>query len=391
MGTLREERERAEAEQRRLWLRLGVAAVVLLAGVVGVGLLAGGRPVPPGRSTAEAAAADPVQAAVPVLAGFVEQARGLRFRTRPVVTVVDPASFAKIVAEPLTGAAGGSSNPLATARALGLAHPAGRPGAPSADLEAFYSYLRHQVVLRSDMPLDAFGRVVLAHELGHALADQNFDLLALTRAAAADPDQLRALTALVEGDATRLELAYLGTETAAEQADVRRRYNYDPRPASFADNNRLFPYTVGRDFVIALAGQGGNAAVDAAFRRPPASTAQIIDPRKYLGGVEPIGVRPPAAVGARVDEGSLGQFGLAMLVSRGRRVLNVSATSQWVGDSYVTFRSGQGFCTYDNVVLNTAAARDQIFLDLAPLARNPANRTRIEKSAERGVRVQACT
>jgi hypothetical protein len=391
MATLREERERAEIEQRRLRIRLGVAVVVLLAGVAGVGLLAGGRPVPPGRGAAAVVDADPVQGAVPVLAGFVEQARGLRFRTRPVVTVVDPADFAKIVAEPLAGAGTAQSNRLATAQALGLAHPAGRPGAPSADLEAFYSYLRHQVVLRSDMPLDAFGRVVLAHELGHALADQNFDLLALTRAAAAEPDRLRALTALVEGDATRLELAYLGTESAAEQADVRRRYNYDPRPASYADNSRLFPYTVGRDFVIALATQGGNAAVDAAFRRPPTSTAQIIDPRKYLAGVEPIGVRPPAATGARVDEGSLGQFGLAMLVSRGRRLLNVSATSQWVGDSYVTFRSGRGFCTSDNAVLNTGVARDQLFLDLASLARNPTNRARIEKSGERGIRLQACT
>jgi hypothetical protein len=390
MGSLREERERLAAERRRLRVRLGVAAVALLAGVTGVGLLAGGQPVPPGRGTAEAADADPVRAAVPVLAGFVEQARGLRFRARPAVTVVEPADFAKIVAEPLAGAPSGA-NRVATTQALGLAHPAGRAGAPSADLEAFYSYPRHQVVLRSDMPLDAFGRVVLAHELAHALADQNFDLLTLTRAAAADLDRLRALTALVEGDATRLELAYLGTETAAEQADVRRRYNYDPRPATFADNNRLFPYTIGRDFVIALAGQGGNAAVDAAFRRPPTSTAQIIDPRKYLGGVEPIGVRPPTPAGTRVDAGTLGQFGLAMLVSRGRRVLNVSATSQWVGDAYVTSGAGRGFCTYDNIVLNTGEARDQLFLDLAPLARNPANRTRIEKSAARGIRVQACT
>jgi hypothetical protein len=35
----------------------------------------------------------------------------------------------------------------------------------------------------------------------------------------------------------------------------------------------------GRDFATALAEQGGNAAVDTAFRRPPASTAQVIDPK----------------------------------------------------------------------------------------------------------------
>lgn len=388
MGTLREEAARVEAEQRRLRVRIVVAVVVLLAGVAGVGLLAGGRPVPPGRGTFQPASADPVQAAVPVLAGYVEQARGLLFKTEPVVTVVDPAAFAKIIAAPLAGVGGGPANRLATAQALGLAHPA---GAASADIEAFYSYPRHQVVLRSDMAFDAFGRVVLTHELAHALADQNFDLLALTKAAAADPDRLRALTALIEGDATRLELAYLGTQSAADQADVRRRYNYRPALATYADNSRLFPYTAGLDFTQALAGTGGNPALDAAFRRPPESTAQIIDPRKYLGGVEPVGVRAPAAAGTPVDAGSLGQFGLAMLISRGRRLLNVSATSQWVGDSYVTFRSGKGFCTYDNIVLNTGTARDQVFGDLATLAGNPANRTRITKSADRGVRLQACT
>ncbi|MEN3359622.1 MAG: hypothetical protein V7637_3604 [Mycobacteriales bacterium] len=386
MSSLREERERAAGEQRRLRIRIGVAVVVLLAGVAGVGLLAGGRPVKPGRGTFEPASADPVQAAVPVLAGYVEQARGLLFTKQPVVTVVEPAVFAKIVTEPLTGV--GAANRVATEQALGLAHPG---GAASADVEAFYSYPRHQVVLRSDMRFDAFGRVVLAHELTHALDDQHFDLSALTKAAATDPDRLRALSALIEGDATRLELAYLGTQPAADQADVHRRYNYDPRPASFVDNARLFPYTAGRDFVTAVAGAGGNPAVDAAFRRPPVSTAQIIDPRKYVGGVLPIGVRPPAAEGTTVDQGSLGQFGLAMLISHGRRVGNVSSTSQWVGDSYVTFRSGRGFCTYDNVIMNTSAARDQLFTDLAPVARNPTNRSRIAKNSERGIRLQACT
>lgn len=385
MATLREERERTDADRRRFRLRVGGAGLVAILGIAGFGLLAGGRPTHPGRSAYDAGTTDPVRAAVPVLAGFVEQARGLRFRTPPAVTVVDAAAFARIVAEPLPGT---TTNPLATARALGLAH---RPaGAGTADAEAFYSFRRHQVVLRSDMTFDAFGRVVLVHELAHALADQNFDLLALDRGVAADGDRLRAFTAVVEGDATRIELAYLGAQSPADQAAVRHRYDYDPRPGRYPDFVRDFPYTLGRDFVTALANQGGNAAVDAAFRRLPASSAQVIDARKYLAGVQPIGVLPPVADGPRVDEGTLGQFGLAMLVTRGRRLLNVSAASQWAGDSYVTFRSGGGFCTRDNVVLASAAGRDQLFGDLATVAGNPANRTRVAKSSDRGVRIEAC-
>jgi hypothetical protein len=402
MGTLREERAEVEADRRRLRIRLGIAAVAVLAGVTGFGLLAGGRPVPPGQARYVPAGADPVTEALPALAGAVESARGLLFKKPPSVLVLDHADFAKAVAEPLTPGTP-PPNRLATTQALGLAHPAGRPdvagrpaaGTPSgagvADLEAFYSYRRHQVLLRRDVPFDAFGRVVLVHELVHALADQNFDLLTMTKAAAGDADRLRALTALIEGDATRIELAYLATRPAADQVTVRSRYDYDPALTGYADQDRYFPYTAGRDFVTALAGQGGNQAVDAAFRRPPVATAQIIDSRRYLAGIGPVGVRAPAAAGQRVDAGSIGQFGLAMLVTGGRRLTNVSSASQWAGDAYITVRTGAGFCTYDNVILASTGARDQLYGDLLPYAGNPANRARITKSADRGLRIQACT
>jgi hypothetical protein len=391
MGTLREERAEVEADRRRFRIRIGIAAAAMLAGVTVFGLLAGGRPVPPGQARYVPAGADPVTEALPALAGAVESARGLLFTKPPSVVVLDRAAFAKAVAEPLTPGTP-PPNRLATAQALGLAHPAGAPaGAAVADLEAFYSYRRHQVLLRRDVPFDAFGRVVLVHELVHALEDQNFDLLTMTKAAAGDADRLRALTALIEGDATRIELAYLATRPAADQAAVRSRYDYDPALAGYADQDRYFPYTAGRDFVTALAGQGGNQAVDAAFRRPPVATAQIIDSRRYLAGTGPVGVRAPTAAGQRVDAGSIGQFGLAMLVTGGRRLTNVSSASQWAGDAYITVRTGAGFCTYDNVILTSTAARDQLYGDLLPYVGNPANRARITKSADRGVRIQACT
>jgi hypothetical protein len=398
MGTLREERARAEAERRRLLVRIGVAVVVLLAGVAGVGLLAGGRPVAPGQGRYEPGSADPVTAALPALAGAVEGARGLRFRSPPSVAVLDPKAFAAEVARPLP-TDGPAPNRLATARALSLAHlapphlapPHLAPRRPAADLAAFYSYRRHQVLLRSDIPFDAFGRVVLVHELTHALDDQTFDLLALSRAAAGDADRLRALDALIEGDATRVELSYVDTQPAADQAAVKAAYDYDPPLRTYADNERYFPYTAGRDFVAAVVRTGGGKAVDEAFRHPPESTAQIIDPARYTAHQAPLGVRAPAVAGARVDGGTLGQFGLAMLVSGGHRLANVSGASQWAGDAYVTVRSGRGYCTYVNLVLATTTAREQVYGDLLPYVRNPANRARLAKSTDRGVRLSACT
>lgn len=386
MASLRSERERAAAEQRRARLRLGGAAGAVVAALVALLVLAGGRPVPPGRSAYDAGTTDPLAAALPVLAGFAEQARGLTFRRRPTVEVVDARTFARVVAEPLPAPDDGpAGDRAATGRALALAHPA-----PAAQPEAYYSYHSRTVYLRQGRPFDAYARVALVHELTHALQDQSFDLLRLTRAAAADADRSRALAALVEGDATRVELAYLAAQPAADQRAVRARRDYDPTPRSYPELERTFPYTIGREFVAALADRGGDPAVDAAFRRPPSSTAQVIDPREYEGGVEPVGVRPPPGEGRRVDAGTLGQFGLAALVTGGRRVLNVSATSRWLGDSYVTFRSGRGLCSSVNVVLADGEARDQLLRDLGRWLASRRGRAEAVRSAERGLRIRSC-
>ena len=394
MTSLRAGRARAEAERRRGWVRVGSAAAVVLVAVTALVLLAGGRPVPPGRSAYDAGTADPVAAALPVLSGFAEARRGLRFRTPPEVRVVDAATYATIVAEPITTADGvPAGDRAATRRALALGHlPAVATDTAEAEPmpEAFYSFRRHAVFLRQGLPFDAFGRVVLVHELTHALQDQSFDLLTLVRAAARDADRARALAAVIEGDATRVELAYLATQPAADQVAVRARYDYDPTPRSYAELDRTFPYTVGRDFVTAPAERGGNAAVDAAFRRPPVSTAQVIDPRDYTGGVEPVGVRAPPAEGRRLDAGTLGQFGLAALVTRGVRVANVSATSGWLGDSYVTFRSARGLCTYANVVVADTEAREQLVRDLASWLSTRQGRAEVLRSGERGIRLRSC-
>lgn len=379
MATLRAEREQAAKRLRRARWRIGSAAGVVLLAVIGLLALAGGKPVPPGRSAYDAGTTDPVAAAVPVLAGFAEQARGLRFTKPPVVRVAPAATVATVGTETTP------ADRSATERALGLTGPA----APAAPVAA-YSSKQRAVFLRQGQTVDPYARVVLVHELTRALLDQNFDVARLAREAAADPDRARALSALVEGDATRVELAYLGTLPAADQAAVKARRPYSPTPTSYGQLASSFPATVGRDFAAALAEQGGNPAVDAAFRRPPVSTAQVIDPKAYRAGAEPLGVRPPPGSGQRVDAGTLGQFGLAALVTGGRRVLNAGAAGRWLGDSYGTFRSGQGLCTYANVVLADSASREQLVRDLARWVAGRGGRAEVVRSADRGIRLTSC-
>jgi hypothetical protein len=379
----RVERDREAAEKRRGQLRIGVAVGVVVAAVAGLLALAGGRPIPPGRSAYDAGTTDPVAAAVPALSGFAEQARGLLFRTPPRIEVVDAATLARVRAEPLP-AAEGAGEWTATTRALGL-----DARVPAAVPPAHYSYSRHTVYVRRGEVFDVHARVVLLRELTRALQDQAFDVLSRLRAAATDPDRLRALTALVEGDAARVEAAYTTTLPAAERTAVERRR--PPAPRTYGELERGFPATVGLEFATALADHGGNAAVDGAFARPPVATAQVIDPRDYLAGTEPLGVRPPPGEGRRVDAGTLGQFGWAALVSGGRRVLNVSATSMWLGDSYGTFRTAGGLCTYGNVVLADTESRDQLLRDLAGWVATRRGRAEVTRSAERGLRLRSCT
>lgn len=382
MTSLRVERDREAAERRRGQVRIAVAVGVVAAAVAGLLVLAGGRPVPPGRSAYDAGTTDPVLAAVPVLAGFAEQVRGLRFRTPPTVEVVDAVAFTRVRAEPLP-AAEGAGDRAATTRALGL-----DAAVSSATDPAHYSYVRHTVYVRRGEVFDAYARVVLLRELTRALQDQSFDVLRLARAAAVDADRARALAALVEGDATRVETAYTATLPPADRTLVQARRR--PGNGSYGELARTFPTTVGHDFATALADHGGNAAVDGAFARPPLSTAQVIDPREFLAGAEPVGVRPPPGEGKRVDAGTLGQFGVAALVTGGRRVVNVSSTSKWLGDSYGTFRTTSGLCTYANVVLADTQAREQLLRDLARWLATRGGRAEAVGSGERGLRLHSC-
>jgi hypothetical protein len=218
--SLRAEREQATALLRRDRWRLGIVIGVVLLAIAGLLVLAGGKPVPPGRSEYDAGTTGPVAVAVPVLAGYAEQTRGLRFRRPPLVRVADAATVARAAAESTAVDSGGRA---LTDRALGFA---GRP--PTTPPAAAYSYRQHAVYLRQVQPVDPAARVALVHALTLALQDQNADLAGLRRQAADDPDRTRAVAALVEGDATRIELAYLASLPAGDQTAVRAKHDHPP-------------------------------------------------------------------------------------------------------------------------------------------------------------------
>jgi hypothetical protein len=145
--------------------------------------------------------------------------------------------------------------------------------------------------VRSSRGLDPYAKIILAHELTHAVTDQRFDLTRADRLALANArqDELAAYSSLVEGDATLTMERYLTEKlTPAERVDAGlaaasdRTPQRDAAPAVIRES-MMFPYQEGLRFVRALYQRGGWDAVNRAYRDPPVSTEQVLHPERYLG------------------------------------------------------------------------------------------------------------
>src|SRR4029453_1350604 len=148
--------------------------------------------------------------------------------------------------------------------------------------------------------LEPYARIILAHELTHAVTDQHYDLTKADRLAAAGghEDELAAYSGLVEGDAPLLMQRYLAERLPPrEQADAAVAVARDVTPMRDAApaavrESMLLPYQEGLRFVQALYQRGGWAAVDRVYRDPPTTTEQLLHPEPYLRPHDP---PPPAA------------------------------------------------------------------------------------------------
>jgi hypothetical protein len=269
------------------------------------GSAAGGAPstrAPGGAtpSTRAPAGGSSAPAAAQAVQEAVAELRGLRFRRRVPVTVESPARLARRLLRVL--AAETDRAELARqGRALELLGQL----PPGTDLRRLLQGIQAESVLgfylpgrppkgglyvRSARGIDPYARVVLAHELTHAVTDQHFDLTRADRleAATGREDELAAYSGLVEGDATLTMQRYLAERlTQAEQLDAglvasgQRTPIRDAAPPVIRES-LLFPYQEGLRFVRRLYQQGGWATVDRAYRDPPTSTEQLLHPERYL-------------------------------------------------------------------------------------------------------------
>lgn len=163
----------------------------------------------------------------------------------------------------------------------------------------FYNPRKKRLFSRSTAgALTPRDEIVLAHEVDHALVDQ---VLRLPVTLSRDPmlaDVMLAHQALAEGDAT-LAMSRYGAgrfDRATLDAFLRRFSNPEivahPGVPWYLQRTSGFPYFEGFLFACGAWLEGGWKAIDRMYRRPPASTAEIVFPWRY--GERAAGELPPA-------------------------------------------------------------------------------------------------
>ncbi len=216
---------------------------------------------------------------------------------------------------------------------------------------AFYDQHSQELFTFSGQSLDnSQNRVILAHELTHALEDQHFNLSRLPLEVKGNDDRALAASALVEGDATLVMNRYMtGSLSAAVIKDsLASAFTTDVRQLAAAPRylreTLLFPYLRGLNYCQTLYDHDGWAALAEAFRHPPASTAEILHPERFwlVPRPEPVAVvftRTDTRGQEPVDDNVLGEFGVRQLLGAwlkdDQRAAQTAAG--WRGDRYLVY------------------------------------------------------
>ncbi|MDH3201922.1 MAG: hypothetical protein OEM15_13605 [Myxococcales bacterium] len=312
------------------------------------------------------------RAAIEKLARAAESVRQLRFLHPITIEIEDGIAIASSLHDQI------EDEEIERARllygALGLIDP-------DADLRALFSgVLGEQVigyydpketrlVIRDDVMDGLLGtrgpkesdeaRLVLVHELVHALQDQRLGLGdSYDQKRTADADN--AFRAVIEGDATLamlanalrsqgipLSAATRGIQQMGSYIDVEafiRGEKLDEAPAILRVT-LVAPYLRGLQFIATVYSTGGWPSVNRAHRRPPTTTEQVLHPEKFanaergelfevsdIRGVEQAGYR-------RIAEDTLGELELSVYLGQSSPTgTNEAAAAGWGGDQLVVYR-----------------------------------------------------
>ena len=225
-------------------------------------------------------------------------------------------------------------------------------------VEGLYDPKSQEFYIADWSPVDD-QRMVMAHELTHALEDQHFQIEAWEKAARPNEDAELARDAVLEGSAMAAMVDYLMVSTGRGLKDLP---DFDPGmligelgstptlqgAPPFLKDTLIFPYISGLNFSAAILRNTGWAALPGVFERPPVSTQQILHPALYKSGKIPATVALPrmekllGSNWAKLDENTMGEYGwkevLKQFLDEDRAKTLAAA---WDGDRYAVFEEKQ--------------------------------------------------
>ncbi|MGF1656162.1 MAG: hypothetical protein ACFCU3_04190 [Verrucomicrobiales bacterium] len=223
----------------------------------------------------------------------------------------------------------------------------------SEQIAAFFDQTKGHLVTFSDTNLSRpHDRIIMVHELVHALQDQHYNLDNYELDRKDNDDQVMAIKSLIEGDASLVMAHFTQDSLSAEfaigtlSAAFAQPMEELSRAPRFLRESLVFPYLKGLEFADALYRQGGMGAINRAFQDPPTSTSQILHPEKYfqVPREDPIEVDwPESAILGQLPlaTNNFGEFGIQVWLGEWLpKASAVSAAEGWRGDRYAVYDAG---------------------------------------------------
>ena len=254
-------------------------------------------------------------------------------------------------------------------------------------IAAYYDFDTKTISMLNWIPLDK-QKPILAHELTHALQDQNYNLKIWMKlddhtpengpSSDQDDDGISTVRrAVVEGQAQVVLLDYMLAPFARSVQNTPGLIYQMEEPAvqAVADSELLhnapmivrelgtFPYKSGLIFEGELLQKGGKElAFAGAFAHPPRTTHEVLQPKAYLEHESLPKLALPdfqSIVGDKYkvyDSGSVGELDLRALFKQyGERRSADELAAAWQGGRYVAFRkAGEGSATAPPAVTDLA-------------------------------------
>ncbi|MCP3854709.1 MAG: hypothetical protein GY745_04560 [Actinomycetia bacterium] len=307
--------------------------------------------------------------AVAELAAFVEEYRGLEFEHPVWVDFAEEQDFfddlgvGDLEPDPDFDAAY-----LGWFRALGLGSGAADLGTEQDTLltggvAAYYDTQEDRVVIPAG-ELTLGQQATIVHELTHALQDQHFDIGRSFKTAERDA----AFTAVIEGDATRIENLWIEALPPAELEQLSAEYaesagEYEASVTGVTSAlEALFsaPYQLGPPMAELLyeAGQ-----LDTLLQSPPFTEEAVVDPVNNLIIGEAKRVRPPLpeVEGEYWDEGQIGPLLLFLMLAEAMPLDDaLAAVHGWGSDAYVSSFVEDQLCVTVHIEADSQADLDEM-------------------------------